>query len=286
MSETAHISEVTERNFDTEVIERSYHTTVFVDFWAEWCNPCKILIPVLSALAEKYAGKFHLAKVNSDKERNLSAKYGIRSIPSIKIFKQGEIIDDFNGALPESVIVEYIEKHQFNESDLLLQDAKQALESNHQEEAADLLNSILVKDTNNIKAIALLSRIELQRGNLDVVKELLGHVTINKIDNPEIQEIHILNDFAHEIVNTPDISTLQSQLETEDNLELRYQLACRFALLGNYEKALEQFYSIMAQSRQFKDDGARKSMLAIFELLGSAGPLVTNYRMKIARILH
>jgi len=286
MSDSQYISEVSENNFEAEVIERSYHTTVFVDFWAEWCNPCKILIPILTAMAEQQAGKFHLAKVNSDQERNLSAQFGIRSIPTVKIFKQGEIVDEFNGVLPEATITDYIEKHQFKEDDLLLQKAKEAFETNKNDAASELLKTILEKDATNIKAIAMLSRIHLHQGDVAAVDELLGHVTINKMDDPTIHEIHILNEFAREVVNGPGIDTMQSLLAENDDIEVRYKLACKYALLEQYESALEQFLEVMKKDRKYKDDGARKSMVSIFELLGSSGPLVTQFRMKISRLLH
>lgn len=286
MSDSPFIANVTEATFEAEVIQRSMNTLVIVDFWAAWCNPCKMLMPMLAAITEKYNGTVFLAKIDTDNERSLAEQFAIRSIPSVKLFKQGEQIDEFNGVIPESSIIQLIENHKFHESDFELQKVNDAFLTSDFETADKILTPILEKDASNKKANILAAKIALKKGDYTKVDALLVHLPINLIDDPEIKEIHALNNFAKEIEHAPPLKELEEKLSTQDNFELRYQLACHMALQGNYEKALDNFLLVLQQNRQYKEDGARKSMLAIFDLLGGSGPLVNIFRIKMARAIN
>ena len=292
MSESPFIAHVTQATFEKEVLERSYDTLVVVDFWAGWCNPCKILMPVLAALAEEYNGGFFLAKVDTDAERTLALKepgtywHCIRSLPSVRFFKQGEIVDEFAGALPAQEVRLFIEKNKFKDSDFEMHNAKQAFDAGDLDTASHLLQDILSKDPTSHSATLLQVKIALQRNDIDFVDDFLAKVPLAEADSDEIREIKALNEFSKALVGAPSINELEADLANTENVEKRFQLASYYALQGEYEKAIQNFLIVMENDRQYKEDGARKNIIAIFDLLGSSGPIVNTYRIKLSRMLH
>ena len=282
MSESPFISEINESNFQQDVIEASMTKPVLVDFWADWCNPCKILMPILSKLAIEYNGQFHLGKVNTEQEKLLSDKFGIRSLPGVKLFKQGEIVDEFNGAIPESKIREFISNHIFKESDFILKEAAEDIIAENCDAAKDKVDKILNEEKHNKKAIILAIKILLATNQADEADELLKEVKRSMSDDPEIQELDHLIALSKDVRDAPDIETLKSI----DTITTQYQLACRYALTEQYEDALKLFLGIMEKDKTFNEGGSRKHMIAIFDLLGGSGPLVNVYRVKLSRLLN
>jgi putative thioredoxin len=145
MSESPYIHNVSMQNFQNLVLEKSINKPVLVDFWADWCQPCQTIMPMLAKLAEEYAGKFELAKVNADDEQELAAHFGIKSLPTMKLFYQGQIVDERMGAVPESDIRAMIDKHIVSESDQLVQAAMMAYQQGHTAQALEVLNNALAK---------------------------------------------------------------------------------------------------------------------------------------------
>lgn len=286
MSESPFIANVTEATFEKEVLERSMNMLVVVDFWAGWCNPCKMLMPILSSLAEELNGEFFLAKIDTDAERSLAEKYSIRSLPTVRFIKQGQIVDEFNGALPAQEVRLFIEKNKFQETDTKLHEANEAFNANQLDTASKLLTDILDKDENNRSARLLQVKISLKKGDFETVDDFLSHVPLNEADDEDIKEIAALNEFGKGTINAPSIDELTKQLENNQDIDKHYQLACHYALQKEYEKAMDNFLVVMKLDRKYKDDGARKSILGIFGLLGGSGPTVNLYRIKMSRLLH
>ena len=285
-SQSPYIKDISEKDFKQEVIERSANTLVLVDFWAGWCNPCKILAPLLESVVNEYQGMVYLMKVDTDKEKQLAAAFGIRSLPTVALFKQGEIVETFSGVIPESEIKQIIDAHKFDENDALYQQAQTAFSEQKFDTALNWLQQILTNNKNYLKATILLARIHLQQKDFDKVDELLHHVGMRNIDNSQVKEILALNGFYREIPQGVTLDSLKSDVEENDSVESHFQLACMYAIENNYELALEEFLLVMQRDRKFKDDAARKNILEIFELLGGAGPLVNQYRVKMAKLLH
>lgn len=286
MTNSPHISIVTSENFESEVLKKSLTSPVLVDFWAGWCNPCKMLMPILEKLAEEYDGKFHLAKIDSEQEKGLAEQFNIRSLPTVKIFKLGDVVDEFSGVLPETSIREFIDRHQISELDQQFQTALDALEINDQAKARSILENLLKIDNTHANSIMLLARIALDQGNNQEVDDLLNHLPIQNANDELVHEIKVLNNFSREISDIKDIESFKQQAASSNDIAMQYQLACYYALNKQYEDALKNFIDIMQKDRKFKDDGARKNILAIFDILGGSGPLVNIYRVKMSRLLH
>ena len=282
MTESKFISDISLDNFQQEVIQTSMGKPVLVDFWADWCNPCKILMPILSKLAIEYNGDFHLGKVDTEREKQLSADFGIRSLPTIKLFKQGEVVDEFTGAQPESKIRDFISKHIFKESDFILQEAMQDFSAGNIVDAREKVDNILDAEKHNTKAIILSIKLSLAESQPEQAEALLKTVTIDMSDAPDIKELEHLIAFSKDLKDAPDIETLKFT----DSITAHYQLACHYALNEQYEDALKLFIEILEKDRSFKNGGARQHMIAIFDLLGSSGPLVNIYRIKLSRLLN
>jgi len=286
MIECPHISIANEHNFEKEVLKRSFSTPVFVDFWAGWCNPCKILTPILDTLAEEYCGRFHLAKIDTEKEKTLTKRFSIQNLPTVQIFKQGHVIDEFYGVLAESSIRTLIDNSQISDIDTQFQSALDALESNNEQDAKSILEDLLDKDSSHKNSLMLLAEIELKRGDNQKVDELLNHISIKNSSDAMTHKIQLLNCFSKEISDVKNIEELKQQVKISGDVNSQYKLACYFGLNKQYAEALESFINVMQQNPKFKNEGAKKSILGIFDILGGSGPLVNIYRVKMSRLLH
>jgi putative thioredoxin len=161
------------QNFQNLVLEKSINKPVLVDFWADWCQPCQTIMPMLAKLAEEYDGKFELAKVNADEEQELAAHFGIKSLPTMKLFYQGQIVDERMGAVPESDIRAMIDKHIVSESDQLVQAAMMAYQQGHTEQALEVLNNALAKDPDNAELKVTIAQMVYGEGDSKSAEVLL-----------------------------------------------------------------------------------------------------------------
>ena len=285
MSESPFISDINKDSFDTEVIARSHDTPVFVDFWAGWCNPCKILMPLLASLAQDYEGKFYLAKIDSDVERSLAEKYGVRSLPTVKIFRHGEVVDEFTGVIPEGDIRQLIEKYIVRESDGLYADAIQALKNGDIVAAKSTMQKAMDLDPDQKKIILGMVDIHIKENDIDTAEALIHKLPMNVQTDEDVERIKAQLLFASEIKNAPPIEILEETIsgnpKDKDSL---YQLGSRYAINGDHEKALVTFLKLMMLDKTYNDGAPRKAMLSIFNILGG-GPLVNRYRSKMASAL-
>jgi len=287
MTNSPYVADVTQSDFDTLVLNRSHTTPVLVDFWASWCAPCKMLMPVLARLADQYQGKFYLAKVNTDVERELATRYGIRSLPTVKLFKDGAVVDEFMGVQPEPVIREIIDRHAPRPSDTLLHEARQALESNQTRQAADILKRALDMDPENDHVKMELASLLLAEGRVEDGERMLDSLSRAAKSAPEAVAMLARLEIAHIAAGSPAPDELARIIAAKPEAsEARYQLSAHKVLQGDYESALALLLEIVRHDRRFRDDAARKTMLTIFTLLGGKGDLVKRYRNQLSMALN
>lgn len=286
MADSPYIFEVNAQNFTDVVLEGSSRQPVLVDFWADWCNPCRMLMPVLAKLAQDYNGQFVLAKVNSDENQELAAKYGVRSLPTVKLFKDGVAVDEFMGALPESQVVAFLDKYIERESDRLMARAGEAQAAGDQAQALSLLEKANEIDPGRVNVVCALAEIMIDMGQSDAAEQLLLALPMQEQVSGPVAGLLARIRMVRESGDLPALEQLQTEVaQNPDSVEFRYQLAMRQIAEHNYEPALENLLEVMRRDRKFGDDAARKTLLQTFEMMGSDS-LANQYRQKMFNLLY
>ncbi len=287
MSDSPYIHNVTAEDFQTLVIENSFKQPVLVDFWAEWCNPCQVLIPIVTKLAQEYNGAFVLAKVNSDEQGELAAQAGVRSLPTVKLFVDGQVVDEFMGALPEPEIRKFLDKHIQTESDKVLNDAMQAYQEGREQDALQMLNTALANDPQNAKLKINIASLVANQGDLDSAVALINTLSDEEKQQPDLKPIVTQIMLASQLKEAGDPAELEQRIkDNPDDLEALLQLSKVHTASGNFEVAIQMLMQIMQKDRGFNDDAGRKGLIEIFDMLGGENPLVQTYRRKMFTLLH
>jgi putative thioredoxin len=285
MSDSPYIVDVTPENF-AQIIQASQRVPVLVDFWAEWCQPCKMLMPLLAKLADEYQGRFFLAKLNTEQHQEIAAQFGIRSIPNCKLFINGQMVDEFSGALPESAIREFLDKHLPRPSDDLVEQARQTLLNGDADTALALLKQAKSEDPGNIRIDITIAQTHAAAGDAAAAVAVLDALPAEQQNTAEVQALRGHLHFEAEAASLPDMATLAKRLAADEHdSEARYQMAIHQVLQQDYEGALQILLELMRDDRGYNDDAARKTMLKIFDLLGE-DPLAARYRSKMFTLLH
>ncbi|WJW74754.1 thioredoxin [Thiohalobacter sp. IOR34] len=287
MTDSAYLFEVTREDFPQRVIEASHEGPVLVDFWAEWCAPCQMQLPILSRLAEEFGGKLRVAKVNTDEQAELATEHGIRSIPTLKLYRHGEVVEEMMGVQSESALRAVIDAYLDRESDRIREQAREKAAAGDPEEALALLRLAAGEDPDNPRVLLDLASLALDQGLLEEAESALQSLPREQRDGEEARRLRIRLDLARQRDASLDRAALEARLAKDpDDLEAREQLAILSALEGDHASALEHYLEILRQDRGFHDEAGRRGLLAVFELLGNQGELVGRYRRQMFNLLH
>ena len=287
MTDSTVTTEATAKNFASAVIEKSRETLVLVDFWADWCAPCRMLMPVLAALATEYSGKIQLVKVNTDKEPQLATEYGVRSLPTVKLFKAGQVVDEFMGVLPERAVREFIERYLDRPADHQIRVAVELSATGQHDEAIKLLAAALVEDPKYDKTRLALAEEQIEVGSLADARQTLNEVSDQvRFDAPFKSLIARLE--LAEIANSDvDRATLEKRISSNpDDLASREQLGAICFAAGENDAAMEQWLEIVRRGQGDIKDNGRENLIRSFEVLGSQDQDVTRYRRLLAQALN
>jgi putative thioredoxin len=287
MADSPHGSDARHDQFQELVIEQSQRLPVLVDFWAAWCAPCQMLAPILSKLVEDYRGKLRLVKVNTDEEQELARQYGIRSLPTVMLFKDGKPVDQFMGVQPERVIRQFIERHVPREAENLRSAAREALERGERSKARQSLQRALELEPENPGVAADVARLLLEDGRYDDAEELLSRLSREARDDPQVKSALALVSFARTAQEAPPVAELEARLErAPGDAQLRHQLSARRLMAGDHEGALALLLETLQLSSPGAREQAREAMLAAFAAIGDKHDLVSRYRVKLFNALH
>jgi putative thioredoxin len=277
-----HALDVGLADFAQHVLEESKHRPVVVDFWAPWCGPCKSLKPILEKLAAEYGGKFLLAKINSDDNHELAARYGVRGIPSVKAFVDGEPVDEFSGALPEGEVRAFLDRLVPGPADELRVQAVELRAAGDMPAALQKLADASRVDPNHLGVRLDAAEIMLDLGGADEARCLIGSVSDDA--DPRVPQLKARLQFMG--AAGEDVAALTAQVAANENdLAARLKLANLLVGAGQYEAGMDQLLEIVHRDRGFEDDIGRKTLLSVFDLLGG-GELVSRYRRRLSSLLY
>ena len=278
-----HVFDVDQQTFETEVLQASLTTPVLVDFWATWCEPCKVLGPMLEKLAIEYNGAFRLGKVDVDTQQELAGMFGIKSIPTVVLVKDGQVLDGFTGALPEGQLREFLSRHvqpleaaPADAADAEAETAVQALDRLQQAIAAEPAKAELKLDL----ALAL-----LRAGQNEAAETALAALPINLATDARAVRLRSELELAHALKGASALADLQQRVQADGtDWDARDQLGVRLLLEGDAAAGLDQFLAILQHARDWNEGQGKKRLLAAFATLDDV-ELVSRYRRKMASML-
>ncbi|MDP3421038.1 MAG: co-chaperone YbbN, partial [Thiobacillus sp.] len=264
------------------VLDESKHRPVVVDFWAPWCGPCKSLKPILEKLAVEYGGRFLLAKINSDDNQELAARYDVRGIPSVKAFVNGEMVDAFSGALPEGEVRVFLDRLIPSPAEELRAQAADLRAAGDLSAALQALAEASKIDPNHVGVRLDAAELMMDLGEADEARRLIASVPDDA--DPRVAQLKARLQFMG--VAGEDVAALTAQVAANENdLAARLKLANLLVAAGQHEAGMDQLLEIIRRDRGFEDDIGRKTLLSVFDLLGG-GELVSRYRRQLSSLLY
>ena len=286
-SDHAHVFDATAENFEADVLKASLQAPVLVDFWATWCGPCKQLGPILEKLAAEYNGAFRLAKVDVDKEQQLGAAFQIRSIPTVMLVKDGQLVDGFPGALPESQLREFLKHHGIEPAEAPADEPEDTATEAPADPHADVLRLRkaveAAPEQDGLKldlALALLAT-----GHAHEAEQLLDALPANLATDDRAVKARARLGFAALLQDAPPPQVLEAAIAANpDDLRARHLLGVQQIVSGQPEAGLEQFLEMLRRNRGFEDGLPKRSLIDAFRILDDED-LVGRYRRRMASVL-
>lgn len=290
MTENAFVFDVAgAQQFEQLVVQNSFHKPVLVDFWAQWCAPCKVLMPLLEKITADYAGELLLVKVDCDVEQDIVARLGVQSLPTVVLFKDGKPVDGFTGAQKESDIRNLLSKYlaePVKKGDDPLEAAQSLFDSGEFAQAEALLKELLSGDDQQPAALVLFARCLTERGALADAEAVLNSVT-DDVQKHAVAAVRAQLTFLRQAAELPDMAELKTRLGKDANDdEALLQLSIQQLARQMYEPALDNLLQLFVRNRSFAEGAAHKTLLQVFDLLGTEHPLVTLYRRRLYQALY
>jgi putative thioredoxin len=284
------IKDATTQSFMKDVIEESKHQPVLVDFWAPWCGPCKQLTPILEKAVKAAKGKVKLVKMDIDKHPDIPGQMGIQSIPAVIAFANGQPVDGFMGALPESQVVAFLDRLTKGktgpEEENLLKIADDALAAGDAAGAADIYAKILAQDSNDIAALAGLARSYIAANNLDQAKKTLALVPEAKRNDAAVAAARAALELAEQAKAVGPLDELERKVAADPlDHQARFDLATGLSAAGKRTEAADHLLTIVKRDRKWNDDGARKQLVQFFEAWGPIDEATLDGRKRLSSIL-
>jgi putative thioredoxin len=284
------VRETTTQNFVKDVIEESRRQPVLVDFWAPWCGPCKQLTPVLEKAVRAAKGKAKLVKMNIDEHPAIPGQMGIQSIPAVIAFVNGQPVDGFLGALPESQVTAFLERlvkdRVGGEEKDLLKAADAALAEGDAVRAADLYAKILAQDAGNVPALAGLARAYVVTGAVEQAKQTLALVPEAKRNEAPVAAARAALELAQQATSLGPVAELEQKVAANPlDHQARFDLALALNAKGRRQQALDHLLEIVRRDRKWNDDGARKQLVQLFEAWGPTDEATLEGRRRLSSIL-
>ncbi|KZC19254.1 MULTISPECIES: thioredoxin [Rhodanobacter] len=280
----SHVFDVDQQTFEADVLQASLTTPVLVDFWATWCEPCKTLGPMLEKLAAEYHGAFRLGKVDVDTQQELAGMFGIRSIPTVVLVKDGQVLDGFTGALPEGQLREFLSRH-VQPLEASAEPAEAATVPETAEQAINRLQQAIATEPNRPELKLDLALALMRAGNVAAAKAELAALPANLATDARAVRLRSELELAHALKDAPGIAELRQRVQADaGDWAARDQLGVHLLLEGDVEAGLEQFLVILQKARDWNDGQAKKRLLAAFATLDDA-ELVGRYRRRMASLL-
>lgn len=280
-------------SFSNDVIEASKTGPVLVDFWADWCAPCKQLTPILEELVKSYKGLIKLVKIDTEKNQELSQQLQIQSLPTVYAFYEGQPIDGFSGAMPENEVKKFINKvidasggNKIEELQKAIEDAEKLFNEENFESALNAFSNLLSAEANNAKIIAGYGKCLLKLDRNEEVKELLEGLEEDMLNDKNIISLIALSKLEK---NNKTAGAPEEYIEevniNPNNHELRFKLAEAYLASNLRQEGIEQLLIIVKKDRKWEDDKARKKIIELLDAFGEDDPITSETRLKLSSII-
>jgi putative thioredoxin len=284
------VKETTTAQFAADVMEASKQALVLVDFWADWCGPCKQLAPILEKVVLSYGGKVRLVKLNVDQHPAVAGQLRIQSLPTVYAFRDGQPLDGFMGAQPESGIREFIDRllgpDEAAQLAEILAQANAALEADDLQTAAQTFAGILQADGQNPDALAGLAQCYLKSGDIERARQTIALVPPNKTGNAAVSAVMAALELAEKAPTITDTSGLEQRLAANPaDHQTRMDLAMAFAANGDKERAVDELIELFRRDRNWEDQAARKQLVQFFEAWGPKDPATVDGRRRLSSLM-